>query len=594
MILGYIFSIKLLSIGTFTSIGLYGAILIGDFFVQFTCAILNRISINRIVANQRFTSTSCTTLCPKADLAIVCVGYREDEKAWRECLQSLQNQTLQPRVIITVIDGDEEADMMMANAFQQEFQGKQAKVVHFPKLLSSLHRFNYTQFLQSNSSSKEFSTFSRFFGWITNSRSNVSQSAIQHANQTVEHQIQLWIDQFHIDCQSLEALCIVQPHGHKRTAMYTSFALVLYAFQIKDAIFTTDSDTLVQSNALDEMFCLLQSDQQIGGVTADVRIWNRSESILARMCSVRYWMAFNIERACQSFWRCVGCISGPMGMYRSFDLLTILGPWNLQSFFGKETTFGDDRHLTNQILSFGLKTRYTHRTFCESESPTKFVRWVKQQTRWSKSFFREAFWFPISFAYHSWWLTVETTKQTLYPFILTFTVCHFLFNPSTDPFRPLVWLATMFLVALVKSIVAVCISRDLWMLAFSGYGFIYFFGLLPSKFYALFTVNITSWGTSARSQGELRKGDSFGQRSFHVGYLVIWYALLATGMGLFLSRFMKNWLFMLVGVACLPPSILLYIDTLPSFRSTKKTHRVAVNPIVFILAKDTIAFIFVV
>lgn len=68
-----------------------------------------------------------------------------------------------------------------------------------------------------------------------------------------------------------------------------------------------------------------------------------------------------------------------------------------------------------------------------------YQRWVKQQTRWSKSFFREAFWFPASFAYQSWWMLVETTKQALYPFILVATVFHFLFHPA-DSFRPVAWL----------------------------------------------------------------------------------------------------------------------------------------------------------
>jgi hyaluronan synthase len=227
------------------------------------------------------------------------------------------------------------------------------------------------------------------------------------------------------------------------------------------------------------MYNLLSSSPNVAGVTADVKIWNRNESFLALMCSIRYWFAFNVERACQSFWGCVCCISGPMGFYRTYDLDRILGPWSLQLFAGQETTFGDDRHLTNQLLALGLNTRYTHRTFCQSDSPTQFVRWVKQQTRWSKSFFREAFWFPPAFAYHSFWLTVETTLQTLYPFILIATVFHFLFHPTTIV-RPAAWLITMISVALIKSLFAVVIERDPIMLLFSFYGIFYFFGLLPS------------------------------------------------------------------------------------------------------------------
>ena len=84
-----------------------------------------------------------------------------------------------------------------------------------------------------------------------------------------------------------------------------------------------------ESNALNEMYALLASSPDLGGITADVKIWNRNESFLALMCDVRHWFAFNVERACQSFWGCVTCISGPMGLYRTYDLDRILSPWSL-------------------------------------------------------------------------------------------------------------------------------------------------------------------------------------------------------------------------------------------------------------------------
>ena len=271
--------------------------------------------------------------------------------------------------------------------------------------------------------------------------------------------------------------------------------------------------------------------------------------------------AFNIERACQSTWRCVSCLSGPMSMYRSGDLETILFPWNLQTFGGKHTTFGDDRHLTNQLLAHNLHTRYTHRTWCESESPTQFVRWVAQQTRWSKSFFREAIWFPESFAYQSPWMLLETTVQTIYPFILMATVFVMLFDTSDENrWRPLIWLVTMFAIALFKCIVALFIARDPWLLLFSIYGFIYFFGLLPSKVWALLTMKSTGWGTSARSSAERKRGQSLLQRSFHVGHLVVWYAGVFVGVGFFIFQVFNNALFFLIAVIAVVATIFLYWD----------------------------------
>lgn len=166
----------------------------------------------------------------------------------------------------------------------------------------------------------------------------------------------------------------------------------------------------------------------------------------------------------------------------------ILGPWVLQTFLGRDCTFGDDRHLTNRLLGEGRRTGYTHLAFCESDSPAGFVRWVKQQTRWyafvlqnlkstaskfllfrSKSFFREAFWFPAAFAKQSTWLSVETLKQTLYPFILVSTIFHFLYAPTTL-LRPVFWLGTMFGVAAIKSTYGFLVTGDPQLLLFTFYG----------------------------------------------------------------------------------------------------------------------------
>ncbi|KAL9932811.1 hypothetical protein V8E36_008510 [Tilletia maclaganii] len=571
LVVGYILGFKIIRIGGI-AVGLYGVILIVDFCVQLTCALANRVSVDRIVAarlavmseqNNVFADKRVmepnqrTLLYPDASISIAVVGYREDDDAWRLCLRSIQKQSMRPRQVICVVDGNEGPDLKMANSFAEEFAGQNTALIHLPIRLSSLHKDVYHASLERQGFKKP-GFFLKVGRWLNGSYSPQQEIAIAEAREAVIQQVEAWEREFNIS--SYDSVCFSQPHGHKRTAMFTAFCVAMYATRTRDAIFTTDSDTLLQEDALDEMFAILDSDPQIGGVTADVKIFNRAESWLARFCSIRYWFAFNIERACQSFWRCVGCISGPMGLYRAYDMDAILGKWNLQTFAGKETTFGDDRHLTNQLLAHGLKTRYTHRTWCESESPTSFVRWIKQQTRWSKSFFREAFWFPKSFLYQQWWMTVETTKQALYPFILISTITLFMYK-SDSVWRPLAWLTTMIGVAFIKSVVGAIIAADLWMVAFTGYCVIYFFGLLPSKIYALFTMAQTTWGTSARSATEIRKGESFRERTFHIGFLVLWYTYLSTGMAFFTYRcLIPHPLALCIAPAGLIPGVLLYAE----------------------------------
>jgi len=168
-------------------------------------------------------------------------------------------------------------------------------------------------------------------------------------------------------------------------------------------------------------------------------------------------------------------------------------------------------------------------------------------------------------------MLLEVTIQALYPFILIATIFHFLFDPNpSNHFRPVIWLVTMFAVATFKSLLAVLVCGDLWLMMFSLYGFVYFFGLLPSKIFALVTMNQTGWGTSARSSTERRIGQSFLQRSFQVGHLVVWYTCIFIGIGFFIYRIFGNPLYFLIGVAAVIISLLLYWNKpLPSWLNLK-------------------------
>ncbi|KAJ7576338.1 hypothetical protein C8J56DRAFT_899865 [Mycena floridula] len=195
-----------------------------------------------------------------------------------------------------------------------------------------------------------------------------------------------------------------------------------------------------------------------------------------------------------------------------------------------------------------------------SDSPTQYVRWIKQQTRWSKSFFREVFWFPKAVAYHRLWLAVETTKQSLYPFILISTILRFLYFPNKvkGVWQPVTWLVTMFGVAFIKSFF---------------YGIIYFFGLLPSKVYAIPMVTQTTWRTSARSSGEMAIVDTSFAQSWQVRHLVIWYTVIAISVARFLVFHLKSPYFWFIVAVPILMSVALYIDLGAGCRRRKKAAK---------------------
>ncbi|KFO36527.1 Hyaluronan synthase 1 [Fukomys damarensis] len=201
--------------------------------------------------------------------------------------------------------------------------------------------------------------------------------------------------------------------------MYTAFKALGDSV---DYVQVCDSDTRLDPMALLELVRVLDEDPRVGAVGGDVRILNPLDSWVSFLSSLRYWVAFNVERACQSYFRCVSCISGPLGLYRNNLLQQFLEAWYNQKFLGTHCTFGDDRHLTNRMLSMGYATKYTSRSRCYSETPSSFLRWLSQQTRWSKSYFREWLYNALWWHRHHAWMTYEAVVSGLFPFFVAATV----------------------------------------------------------------------------------------------------------------------------------------------------------------------------
>lgn len=227
-----------------------------------------------------------------------------------------------------------------------------------------------------------------------------------------------------------------------------------------------------------------------------LQILNKYDSWISFLSSVRYWMAFNIERACQSYFGCVQCISGPLGMYRNSLLHEFVEDWYNQEFMGSQCSFGDDRHLTNRVLSLGYATKYTARSKCLTETPIEYLRWLNQQTRWSKSYFREWLYNAMWFHKHHLWMTYEAVITGFFPFFLIATVIQLFYRGKI--WNILLFLLTVQLVGLIKSSFASFLRGNIVMVFMSLYSVLYMSSLLPAKMFAIATINKAGWGTSGR------------------------------------------------------------------------------------------------
>lgn len=459
MIMGYIVMIVIIiaccllySLGTFANfwdifyVTGYGALSIRYYVMTTIFAYLNRSRVNKIAKKCRNLSPESS---PVPAVSIHVVGYREDPDYFRQCLNSVVNLSY-PNLacIVVVVDGnDADGDVYMADIAREVFGDS----------VTSLD----LAFIPSET------------GQAIN---DVLSSCV-----AVQGSPQVYV--------------VTQPHAGKREAIYTAF--LISKEKGVEFFVNTDSDTILNPKAVDELVYLTVDDDEVNAVAGRLKIFNKF-NWLAYLTAARYFLAFNIERASQGYHGVVGCISGPLGLYRVSAVRLIVDEWVKQSFIGRKCTFGDDRHMTNKLLSLGDKILYTHRSFAETETPTCYARFVAQQTRWSKSYWRELV-IQSGWATRHWYLLMETVYGVLFPVLITVTLVTVLFTRTWWSLVAII-AATFTMPFLRCLIVFVFFERNYLVLLGVFYPLMYFSTLLPVEFVALFTMGQNNWGTSSRKK----------------------------------------------------------------------------------------------
>ncbi|KAG0370524.1 hypothetical protein BC939DRAFT_112050 [Gamsiella multidivaricata] len=418
----------------------YGMLMTVDFLSIIIFSTLNRHKVDQRVKKRDPHWVGLST-------GILAVGYREDPVLLEGCLKSLRAIRYQRNHrVLLVVDGNEPQDEYMAQIFIRVFR-KQGATVFRPNFLC----------MDRHASDKE--------------REDLVRQVAYHPG----------------------PVCVMQPHRGKRCAMYTGFAALLQ--QELESVVVTDSDTYLDPGVCKELAFALAESPIIGAATGDVRIYNTGTWV-SFLSSIWYWFAFNLERGAQSYHSVVNCVSGPLGIYRMSIVAEVMDSWVRQSFLGVFCTYGDDRHLTNLVLKEGFKVKFSQYAICYTDTPTGFITWVTQQTRWSKSFFREI---PIQlgcFHLHSPWMTYSLIYQLICPMMMVYNFVNCIYFGTGSQFTW--WMVSIILVGCMKTVFALRITGDKKFFFTTLYGPLYMIGYVPSKVYAALTLYDNTWGTSAR------------------------------------------------------------------------------------------------
>ena len=373
-------------------------------------------------------------------VGLVVVGFREEKDLLRRCLESIKDSNYgNIHRIVFVVDGNEESDEYMADIYKSIINNN---VIKMNNLVSDLSEVDYSMFGNND-----------------------------------------------------EHVCIMQPHGGKREGLYTGFKILMNNPDIK-VIVTTDSDTILDKNAVKELTYQCHHDD-VGAVAGQIHIWNKSESLMTHIVAHRYWLSFNLERASESFWRTVMCVAGPMACYKVDVLKEIMDEWYNQKFLGERCTFGDDRHLTNRVLLKGKKVVYTEYAKGYTDTPSGWTQYLRQQTRWGKSYFREFLFNMQSVHMHPLWMCYELLYNVVYFFLLMYWVIYIMYFCSI--FQQTNAVLVTLGVSLLKSLYGSIKTKSWDFMFFYLYSLVYFLIIIPSKITALVTLWDMRWGTRGKA-----------------------------------------------------------------------------------------------
>ncbi|MCL6460201.1 MAG: glycosyltransferase family 2 protein [Gorillibacterium sp.] len=178
-------------------------------------------------------------------------------------------------------------------------------------------------------------------------------------------------------------MAVLPQNGGKRVALVKGVEMARH-----DLVVFVDSDSFLEPTAIRKLVQPFQ-DPRMGGVAGRTDVENKYTNSVTKLQTVRYYIAFRIMKAAESWFDSVTCLSGPLSCYRKELILQHSEAWLNQKFLGQPATFGDDRSMTNFILKTH-RTGYQDSAICSTIVPSDMGIFLKQQMRWKRSWLRES------------------------------------------------------------------------------------------------------------------------------------------------------------------------------------------------------------
>jgi hyaluronan synthase len=155
-----------------------------------------------------------------------------------------------------------------------------------------------------------------------------------------------------------------------------------------DVVIVLDSDTVWAPGALTELLRPF-ADPAVGGVTPRQAVFEPGRNAVRRLADWIEDVRYHLTVPAQSVFGQVGCLAGRTIAYRRAAFEPAVERLVAQTVLGAPQHVGDDRVLTNELLRNGWRTVYQSTALVETDAPSEWPRFWRQQLRWGRSSQRE-------------------------------------------------------------------------------------------------------------------------------------------------------------------------------------------------------------
>ncbi|GAA4083030.1 glycosyltransferase [Actinomadura miaoliensis] len=271
-----------------------------------------------------------------------------------------------------------------------------------------------------------------------------------------------------------------------------------------DIYMCVDSDTVLAPDATEQALRGF-ADPRVQCVTGLVLALNRSTNLLTRLIDMRYVNAFLGERVAYSRLGSVLCACGSLALYRGPVVRRNLTDFLYQDWLFRPAIAGDDRRLTFYCLMEG-RAIIQPAAVAWTAVPERLPHYLRQQTRWTKSFLRESLLMVATSPRRPcWWLNlIELATWMLFTGALIVAVATLALQPQWWALA-VSYLAYVCAAAWVRSLHymrgAARVPRRERVATFLAaplYAVMNLVLLVPLRLWAIGTMRDSSWGTRKR------------------------------------------------------------------------------------------------